>query len=747
MQTSDPENFQLSDPEKLQLLQLQTVDYWSRKALCREENIVPAQNLTQGQILLPEQWNLTKNIDLHRWQKEAIEKWMISRKGIAKVVTGGGKTIFALALAQELQNAECRNLKVLIIVPTIVLLNQWYDVLCEHSNIPADFIGRLGGGFSDDFDRCAIVISVVNSAVLKLVPAMKDKYAENLFLIVDECHRLHGQVMSKTFEIRRKYSLGISATPERENLPEAVDDDSDPTDEFAIADENIEDVVKTELGDVFFELGYEKAISEGFLPEFEIHHIALPLIGDEISKYRKVSDEITDLRNALLETPGAPKGGELSGWARMKINQKRTADDLRGLCAQYVSKTAERKTLLYRAKSRKDAVIKIIQDKIKMNPNTQIILFHERINEIMAIFNELRSAGFPVVAEHSKLPDAIRAESIEAFRHGIAKIIVSGKSLIEGFDAPAADIGINVAATASQRQAIQSTGRILRKGKDNQDKTGVIYRLYIEGTTDANIYKKTDFSKIAGTGRNLYFKWNPLDESQNMYSIETGRPPFTPAPDEKELDWQNIKPGEELEMDCQGEDFQYEKETNNIYQKKFSNSKIKFYVSNGGGVAELVKKYASDVESNYFIQSKSNRIFVRIKVPDSGEWKVRYIGQLDRQLIICDDVTPPSPETKVGDIINNVPGNAELLKIVHFRGKNYIQKRLARGAINLNDPVQSEKIFAHIRELETMLNSVNGQTDRPRVTITTFSLWDKTLFYRDKGNAYFICTLEKQLDF
>lgn len=725
---------QLSEQERLKLIQLKIRDYWSNKTSRPEkESITSATQPTP----LPEKWKLTQNIDLHRWQTEAIEAWMAKKRGIAKVVTGGGKTIFALSLAQRLQNTECKSLKVLIVVPTIVLLNQWYDVLSKHSNIPAEFIGRLGGGYTDDYDQCRIVIGVVNS-VVSSVPQIKDKYPDSLFLIVDECHRLHGQVMRKTFDIKRKYSLGISATPERESQPDAFDDEDENAGERLFENEDIEDVVREELGDVFFEMGYEQAIRDGFLPEFEIHHIALPLTEEESVKYRRISDEITDLRSALLEYPGAPSGGELSGWARMKISRAKTTDDLRGQCAKYIAKTAERKTLLYHANSRKTAVKKIIKDKLK-NQNTQIILFHERIDEVMGIFDELYDAEFPVVAEQSKLSESLRAESIEIFRQGIAKIIVSGKSLIEGFDAPAADIGINVASTASQRQAIQSTGRILRKGKGNRNKCGVVFRLYIENTTDANIYRKTDFSKIAGSSRNLYFRWDPSDNSQQLYSNEIGHPPFTPPPSENELEWQNINPGEELEMDCQGEEFQYEQATNNVYQKKFINGRTcKFFVSNGRGVAELVKKYASDIESNCFIQSKTNRIFVRVKDSVSGEWKVRYIGGWDHRLRFNAAASPSAAVNyKLGDAMEDVPSSTERLIVTTFRGKNYIQKEVNRDRINLKDDALSEQLLGDIKKLEQKLHT----------KLKFIFVWDRIVFCRYEGKAYYICKIEKALDF
>ena len=50
-----------------------------------------------------------------------------------------------------IQNRLDPNLRVVIVVPTIVLLHQWYEEILEHGNLPAEAIARLGGGYSDEF--------------------------------------------------------------------------------------------------------------------------------------------------------------------------------------------------------------------------------------------------------------------------------------------------------------------------------------------------------------------------------------------------------------------------------------------------------------------------------------------------------------------------------------------------------------------------------------------------------------------
>src|SRR5262249_13945819 len=153
-----------------------------------------------------------------------------------------------------------------------------------------------------------------------------------------------------------------------------------------------------------------------------------------------------DLRSEL-ETPNR-RGLALIRWCR-------SAGAAGNAKAQrLVGRTAERKRLIYRIEERAAAVAAILQAHVQADPETKAILFHESIDEVMHLFSILRSAGLPVVAEHSELPDAMRAESLRLFRTGAARVIVSARSLIEGLNVPAADIGIVVAASSSVRQRV-----------------------------------------------------------------------------------------------------------------------------------------------------------------------------------------------------------------------------------------------------------------------------------------------------
>src|SRR5207253_4921211 len=123
--------------------------------------------------------------------------------------------------------------------------------------------------------------------------------------------------------------------------------------------------------------------------------------------------------------------------------------------------------------------------------------FHESIADVMDLFVLLYQQGLEVVAEHSELPASYRETGLDQFRKGIARIIVSARSLIEGFNVPAVDVGIIVASSGSVRQRIQSLGRMLRRhrGPSGEEKTSCIHVLYATNSSEENIYGKFDWNE------------------------------------------------------------------------------------------------------------------------------------------------------------------------------------------------------------------------------------------------------------
>ena len=211
---------------------------------------------------------------------------------------------------------------------------------------------------------------------------------------------------------------------------------------------------------------------------------------------------------------------------------------------------SERKQLLYRIEQRAKAVERLVAGALVQDSKSRIIIFHENIAEVMRIFDALREAGYAVVAEHSELPEKIRARAIQLFREGTAQIIVSAKSLVEGFNVPSADIGIVVASSTSVRQRIQTLGRLLRK--TDAAKQARLIVLFAERTVDEMIYEKADWNGFVGADRNEYFRWSNVEQAN---PIRVSGAPRAYVPSDSELDAESLLIGGRYPGKLEGEIF------------------------------------------------------------------------------------------------------------------------------------------------------------------------------------------------
>lgn len=738
--------FELTEKEQLLRHQLNIMQYWQAKVGKSSADETSEQKETAA-FEIPKVWQLLKDVTLHDWQRECIDNWFASdKRGVVKVVTGAGKTIMALGLAQRLQNKVDGELRIAVVVPTIVLMNQWYYSFLRYSNLPSSIIGRLGSGYDDTLQgEKRILIAVLASASKLLGKSVADSDTrKHLLLIVDECHRAGATQMSQVFQVPRAYSLGLSATPEREVIQSVADDEKiadEDSDVSAIVSFD-ESILGKELGPIIYELNFSAAIDRGILPKFEICHYGLPLAQAEAAEYNRLSREITELRESLQRgSKSASKlnGGALVGWARkVAVNQK---SKFASSAAQYVQKTTSRKLMLYHAKARRSAVIQLLKNELTQNPLAKAILFHESIHEVMTLFSDLRKSGFSVVAENSQLPESLRAESIEQFRKDTANILVSARSLIEGFDVPSADVGIVVASSSSVRQRIQTLGRILRKHKSDmgEEKQAVLHVLYMAGTTDEMIYEKNNWADTIGAERNLYFLWDPEVEGS---LIPQDGPPRSPLPKEEDVDLNLLKPGDIYPGSYEGTEYSCDS------QRNICDSDNKL-VQNPQNVQDLLLEHA--VYARAFKVTRTKSAILGRKQID-GEWKTIFLGVLDEPFNIYS--AGKTAETLVdtsllnpGDVYSGPVEAKEEYTILHRSDRFRIVKKVNRDEIyarfsdRANDPEKGQDAD-HVINAVVLIERKHGQQ------ITKVRVNEHNDVICLIGNhAYFLHRLSKGLEF
>lgn len=717
--------------EQLALHQLRLLEWMAttgRKRFIEEDTEV--HEVAKQPSVLPEKWELTRGIDPYDWQQQCIDKWFATKgRGTVKVVTGGGKTLLALAIAERVQNTQDSDLRMAIVVPTIVLMHQWYDALLEHGNLPKVALGRLGDNYKDDFeDGRRILVTVLASARTQLPRVVKkSKVGRNLLLVADECHRAGAKEMSQVFKTPRRWSLGLSATPEREDDDDAGYDES---------------LVGQEVGPIIYEFNLADALREGLVPKFTINHYGLPMTPAERNRYESLSRSITDSMSKLRShRDSRSAGGDFFSWARNVAT--RNKGEIGAIAMRFVSDTSKRRDLLNRLESRHDAVQELIEQEFAINKDARVILFHESINEVMLLYLRLRALGFPVIAEHSELPGSIREAGLELFRRGTAQIIVSARSLIEGFNVPAVDVGIIVASSGSVRQRIQSLGRVLRRhrGKDGEEKTSCIHVLYAENSSEEHIYGKISWDETTGVEQNRYWLWDVQDEP-----AEQEGPPQTPLPNETQIDVKSLAPGavypgqyEGVELSCdtqlnvRNNDDQYARDTRTV--------------------AEAVIK-AKGGPGKFKVTPRHRLVLVRVPVRD--EWETKFVMRLEEPLqfdaapsVSAPDVTPedwardasPGDAYPFGDLAVVEDGLRFKRKSGGRIGKKVKGGEVyARGrdrAVDREKGVDADHLVAAVHDLRNAGRAIS------RMEINNVN----HAVFREAGKVYFVCALNRGLEF
>lgn len=713
------------DAEALALHQLRLLEWMSTTG---RKRIVGADHPQEEETTAaPDRWQLTKGIQRYPWQDSCIDAWLKNRgQGTVKVVTGGGKTLLALSIAEAVQHTLEPDLRVAVVVPTIVLMHQWYDAILRHGNIPKEAIGRLGDGYEGDFEGARrILIAVLASATRQLPRLVKKANAgQHLLLIADECHRTGAKEMSQVFKTQRRWSLGLSATPERED---DVDADYDKS------------LLGRQLGPIIYQFNLADAVREGLVPKFVISHYGLPMLPEERSRYEALSRSITDAMSQL-RTQREPEG-DFFTWARNVAT--RNKGELGAIAMRFVTDTAKRRDLLNRLQARHRAVEALIQQEFAINKDARIILFHESINEVMELYLRLRALGFPVVMEHSELPGSIREAGLDLFRRGTAKIIVSARSLIEGFNVPAVDVGIIVASSGSVRQRIQSLGRVLRRhrGRDGEEKTSCIHVLYAADSAEEHIYGKLDWDETTGVDRNRFFLWN-VDEAP----ISQPGPPRTPLPSEEQVHSEGLVPGDPYPGRYEGMELSCDTRGN------ISNAAGQFAADTGSLAAAILK--VKGRAGRFRVTPR--RHFVLVRVPADEDWQTLYVTHLPKPLRFVEassasaDLSEARRWQEQANPGDDYPfaGIALCENGLRFkqRAGGLIGKKI-RGGENFAlqgdqaiDPVKGADATRLIHAIRALRKA--GK-DISRVAINAVG----HAVYREGGQLFFICALNKGLEF
>lgn len=142
--------------------------------------------------------------ELRDFQVEAVEAMATRDFGTLSAPTGSGKTVMALALIAR------RKQLTMVVVHTRELMEQWIDRIETFLSIPAQEVGRIGGG------KLMVGDKITGALVQSLYKCAGEVAPRIGSLVVDECHRAPSRTFTEAVTaFNSKFMLGLSATPFR----------------------------------------------------------------------------------------------------------------------------------------------------------------------------------------------------------------------------------------------------------------------------------------------------------------------------------------------------------------------------------------------------------------------------------------------------------------------------------------------------------------------------------------------------
>jgi len=382
------------------------------------------------------------------YQHEAIAAWRkAERCGVIILPTGAGKSLVAQMAIEQTQRST------LVVVPTIDLMNQWYDLLL--SSFQAE-VGLIGGGF---FEVGALTVTTYASA-FRFMERLGNGFG---LVIFDECHHLPGDVFRYAAEMSlAPFRLGLTATPERADG----------------ADEMLEELI----GPTVYRREARELAGE-YLSDYSIVRLHVEMSAAERAAYeaeRAVFKSFLQQKNIRLSS--------LHGWQMFIAASARSSEGRRAMMAYRESKRIALGT---------DAKLRVLSELLRRHRRDRVLIFTAENEMVYRISGQFL---IPAITHETNIKE--RREWLAAFNAGDVLALATSKVLNEGVNIPAASVAVVLSGSGSTREHIQRLGRILRK---QPDKEATLYEVVTLDTTEEGISRRRSgeqFRTRAGRGDN-----------------------------------------------------------------------------------------------------------------------------------------------------------------------------------------------------------------------------------------------------
>jgi superfamily II DNA or RNA helicase len=373
------------------------------------------------------------HVEPRHYQTASVEAWRANERcGVIVLPTGAGKTHVA-TMAIEM----CKR-QTLVIVPTIDLMNQWYDLLLSTFNAE---IGLIGGGF---YEIGAITVTTYASAFRH-----QERIGNQFGLVIfDECHHLpsEGYKYAAEFAIA-PFRLGLSATPER-------------ADGNNVLLENL-------VGKFVYRLEAQQLAGE-YLADYIVERVEVDLSDEEREAYQR---EREIFRN-FVRAKNIPFG-LIDGWKMFIMQSARSEEGRRAMKAYRESKKIALGT---------NAKLRVLQDLLIRHHRDKVLIFTAENEMVYQISQDFL---IPAITHETNVKE--RKFWLDAFNKGDVLALATSKVLNEGVNIPDASIAIILSGSGSSREHIQRLGRILRK---KEDKQAILYEVVTRDTTEERISQR-----------------------------------------------------------------------------------------------------------------------------------------------------------------------------------------------------------------------------------------------------------------
>lgn len=367
------------------------------------------------------------------YQSAAVDAFLKAGYGQVVLPTGAGKSFVAHLIMSKIQRPT------LIVVPTLDLMHQWYAGLLAAFEL--DEVGLIGGGYHE---LRPVTVTTYDSSWIHM-----PRYGNRFGLVVfDECHHLPGPTYQQGARAMiAPYRLGLSATPEREDGGESINEGL--------------------IGPIVYRRGI-RDLAGDFLAAYDISELRVHFSQEERERY----DEARAIYLQFIRANRIPMGSP-QGWGRFIQLSSRSAEGRKAMRAY-----REQRALALSPEQK----LQVVEALLEEHADDRVIVFTNDNDTVYEL-----SRRFLVPAITHKTPTKERKRILDNFRSGRWPVVVTSKVLNEGVDVPETRVAIVVSGSSTVREHVQRLGRILRH---EEGKRAILYELITDATVEESVSER-----------------------------------------------------------------------------------------------------------------------------------------------------------------------------------------------------------------------------------------------------------------